>query len=86
MVMKGEEDQTIEEGLDLWRRSSEIDGPLSIVVAEQRIGPMIQQESDNFDSHSGTGDHQSRHSLIVLVIDITSQGEETINSLCMAKL
>ena len=43
VVVKGEEDQTIEEGLDLWWCCSKIDGLHSPLVEEQRIGPMTQQ-------------------------------------------
>ena len=58
-----------------------IDGPLSMFVAEQRIGPMIQQEPDDVDVALITSQIQGRLSIIVLDVDITSQGEETINSL-----
>ncbi len=42
---------------------------------------MIQQESDNLDLSSRTSNHQGRHSIGFLDIDITSQGEETIDNL-----
>ncbi len=86
MVVKGEEDQTIEEGLDRWKRGSEIYGILSVTVADGRIGPMIQQDLGDSYPPCRTGQRQSREALKVLDIDLASQGEETINSVTTSVL
>ena len=52
MMVKGKEDQTIEEGFYLFESFTVDEAVFSILVLDKRIGPMIQQESDDFGSIS----------------------------------
>jgi len=52
-----------------------------LLITEQRISPMIQQQSDNLDLLGGICPHQSRFPLVVSDVGIASQGEETINDI-----
>ena len=85
MMMKGEQSQkiTLKEVLDLLG-SSEVDGPVALVVLDLGVSSMGQQDLDDLESSSMAGPHQGCLTFIVFDVEITSQTNQTINDRSLA--